>query len=384
MSYSEDNTFEKIMSRMLSNERLENVDKREGSMIYDAIAPCAMELAEAYAIMDILQEQTYLMTATGSNLDKKAYDYGISRIEATKAQRIATFKKYLIENGEYVLDENNEKILVDMDIPIGSRFFVPENQNIIFEYIGVIDGYKILQCESEGTGGNEHIGIVLPLVTISELVESKITSTYKYGEDEETDDNLRERIRKNLIDSPFGGNISDYINRVNAIDGVGNTKVFPAWQQNGSVLLSIVDPTFNPVSNEFIQRIKNQIDPEENTGEGVGIAPIGHYVTVTTPVKTYIDVTLVIDFENGYTVEQIQEDVENKLAEYFYSVRSTFGQDVNLSVYRARIIEKVLELPYVLNVTDVLLNNQATDIVLEDEGLLNKQYLPYLGGVTIE
>ena len=80
----------------------------------------------------------------------------------------------------------------------------------------------------------------------------------------------------------------------------------------------------------------------------------------------------------------MQESIENKIEEYFESVRKLFSQDVNLTIYRARIIEKVLELPEILNVSDVRLNDKFTDITIVDEGLLNKQYLPYVKGVIIE
>jgi uncharacterized phage protein gp47/JayE len=384
MSYSENNSFEKIMSRMLERNELIDVDKRQGSIIYDTLAPCAMELAEAYIMMDILQEQTYLLSATGTNLDKRAYDYGISRMQGSKAQRIGEFKKYLVDEftGEYVLDDNDERILVDMDIPIGSRFMVPDNANIVFKYTGDIDNNKILECESEGTGGNEHIGIILPLVPITDMVEAKITSTYKYGEDEETDDELRLRVQEHITNQAFGGNIADYIEKVNSIDGVGNTKVFPAWEGGGSVLLSVVDPTYNPISSQFADSLKEQIDPED--GNGVGIAPIGHIVTITTPVEETVDVELTLAIEENAVQGEITSEVETVLREYFQSVRKEFAQDVSLAIYRARIIDVLFDnISDILNVTNVLLNNTDADIVYTDEGLIGYQYLPKLGEVTV-
>ena len=55
-----------------------------------------------------------------------------------------------------------------------------------------------------------------------------------------------------------------------------------------------------------------------------------------------------------------------------------------MTIYRARIIEKVLELKEVLNVKDVALNGNFTDVTFIDEGLIGYQYLPYMGEVTIE
>ena len=385
MSYSDDNSFEKIMDRCLGNKILENVDKRPGSIIYDALAPICLELAEAYVKMDIMEEQTFLTTATGINLDKRAFDYGLSRTPATNALRIAEFKKYKMDSGgNFVHDDKGNKILIDMDITEGARFTLPEDSSITFEYIGKTDGYNILKCEQTGTKGNEHVGTILPLIPIKNLIEAKITSTYKPAEDEETDEELRRRVVDSINYSSFGGNIEDYIEKVNAIDGVGNTKVFPAWQYNGSVLLSIVDPIFNPITDEFARNLKEQIDPDESTGQGVGIAPIGHYVTITTPAKKYVNVSMSVELMNTVTLETIKEDIERKISEYFETVRKSFGQNVNLTIYRARIIEKVLELKEVLNVKDVALNGNFTDVIFVDEGLIGYQYLPYMGEVTIE
>lgn len=385
MSYSDDNSFEKIMDRCLGNKILENVDKRQGSIIYDALAPICLELAEAYVKMDIMEEQTFLTTATGINLDKRAFDYGLSRTPATNALRIAEFKKYKMDSdGNFVHDDKGNKILIDMDITEGARFTLPEDSSITFEYIGKTDGYNILKCEQTGTKGNEHVGTILPLIPIKNLIEAKITSTYEPAEDEETDEELRRRVIDSINYSSFGGNIEDYIEKVNAIDGVGNTKVFPAWQYNGSVLLSIVDPIFNPITDEFAKNLKEQIDPDEDTGQGVGIAPIGHYVTITTPAKKYVNISMSVELMNTATLETIKEDIERKISEYFETVRKSFGQNVNLTIYRARIIEKVLELKEVLNVKDVALNGNFTDVTFIDEGLIGYQYLPYMGEVTIE
>jgi uncharacterized phage protein gp47/JayE len=386
MSYSENNTYEKILSRMLEQDVLINMDKREGSVIYDALAPCAMELAEAYLMIDILQEQTYLMTATGSNLDKRVYDYGMSRTTATQALRIGSFKCYKTDDeGEYVLDDDGNKILVDMEIGEGQRFMLPDDSSLTYEYMGKTDGYEILQCEQSGTQGNSYIGQILPITPVNGLIEAKIISTYEYGEDEESDDDLRSRAEEYLNYMPYGGNISDYIEKVNAISGVGNCKVFPAWQYNGSVLISVVDPTYNPVSEEFMKNIKSQIDPEENSGEGVGIAPIGHFVTITTPVEETVNISMTVEYltdaEEGEANQVINEIVE----EYIDSVRRQFAQDVRLSVYRSKIIELVMSGAgdYILNIDTVLLNGNSRDLVWTDEGQIGMQYLPKLGDITI-
>lgn len=384
MSFSENNTFEKIMDRCLANDRLINVDKRMGSIIYDALAPVCMELADAYSKMDILEEQTYLMTATGRNLDKRVYDYGVARRVATQALRIGEFKCYQTDNqGRIVYDENNEPILIDMEIPDGSRFAVPEDETVTFEYVGKTDGYKILQCEQTGTKGNQHIGTILPLVPINGLIEANIVSTFEPAEDDETDEELRLRTKEHLNYLSYGGNIPDYIEKVNSLDGVGNVKVFPAWQYNGSVLLSVVDPLFDPITPEFALNLKEQIDPEDSSGQGVGIAPIGHFVTITTPIKQNVKVSMTIETVVGTEIGEVTEEIETLLEKYFLDTRKSFGQNNTLAIYRSSIIALVKSIPEILNVTDVMLNDLDSDIIYTDEGLIGKQYLPYLSEVVI-
>ena len=385
--YSDGNSFAEILDRSLSNELLINMDKREGSIVYDTLAPVCLELAEAYAKLDILESQLSLLTATGTNLDNRAYEQGMAREQETQAERIGTFKKYQIDEqtGEYVKDELGNKILIDMDIPEGSRFVSPEDDTIIYEYIGKNDeDENILQCETYGSVGNEYIGTILPLIAIPDLVEAKITGTYVPAQDTESDTELRTRVINKLNSLSFGGNIDAYIEKVSSVDGVGTCKVFPAWQYNGSVLLSVVDSNYEPITESFASRIKEEIDPEESSGQGVGFAPIGHYVTITTPIKSNVKVQFHLDLEADVNAGNVQEECEQKIEEYFDSVRHDFGQDKTLGIYRARIIDTILEIPEVLNITDVLLNDMDADIIYTDEGLLEHQYLPYVSEVIIE
>lgn len=376
MGYSDENTYEKILARVLSNDGLANVDKRVGSIVYDAVAPLCLELAEAYAALDMLESQSYLGTATGSNLDKRAYDHGIVRKKATKAQRICEFKKY-------EKDENGDKVLVDMDIPTGTRFSVPDDSTT-FVYLGKIDTHNVVECEQAGTKGNAFLGSILPLNPIQGLATARIVSTYTPGEDDESDDELRERTIENLSTLPFGGNISDYINKVSAINGVGQLKVFPAWRERGAVLLSVVDPQFNPITEEFVQKLKEIIDPEEYTGQGVGTAPIGHVVTVTTPVKKMVDISFTVYIDEKSSVLSVSELARQKIEEYFESVRMGYKQDATLSIFRARISERILAVDGVLNVTDILLNGDDDDIIYKDRNQLGQQFLPYVGEMKVE
>lgn len=407
MSFSSGNSYEEILDRCLAHNGLSDLDKRQGSVIYDALAPLCLELAEAYIKMDIMESENNVLTATGDNLDNVAYNYGLARGEATKAQRIGSFKKYQTDsNGSYVLDSNGKKILIDMEIPYNSRFTVPDNPNLVYDYQGMIDGNRILVCESAGSGGNDYLGMVLPLTPIQDLAKAEITGTLVYGENAETDEEFRKRIRNYITNIAFGGNIQDYRDKVLSMEGTGAVKVFPAWNGGGTVLLSIVSSDFTPMTTEALARIKNVLDPDESTGQGYGLAPIGHFVTVTTPTEVTLDVSVsatIAGSENigssSTVTNAASKQIKSVVTAYIKEVRSNFGQYEDgsfdykiLAVYRSRIVQEVLanvKSVTNMNLNEVSLNGDSNDISYTDVAEVGKQYLPklrnvYVNGILVE
>lgn len=61
--YSDQMTFEFILDRMLDRVP-DTVDKREGSIIYDALAPAAAELAKTYMELDVVMDEAFVDTAS--------------------------------------------------------------------------------------------------------------------------------------------------------------------------------------------------------------------------------------------------------------------------------------------------------------------------------
>ena len=93
-------TYDLILKRMLDAVP-NDVDKREGSIIYDALAPAALELVNMYVQLDNVLNETFADTASREFLIRRASERGITPEPATKA----------ILKGQF-----------NMDIPIGSRF----------------------------------------------------------------------------------------------------------------------------------------------------------------------------------------------------------------------------------------------------------------------
>ena len=67
--------FKDILSRMLAAVP-DELDKREGSIIYDALAPAALALAEQYNMLTQLADMFFADTAAGEWLDRVAGNFG--------------------------------------------------------------------------------------------------------------------------------------------------------------------------------------------------------------------------------------------------------------------------------------------------------------------
>lgn len=354
-SYSQNNTFDDILARMLA--RVDNsLDKREGSIIYDALAPAAAELAQCYLSLDIYQDQTNLMTATGINLDNRAFDFGLTRYPASKAIVVIEIKNM---NNQY------------MNVDIGTRFSTPtSNGGIIFKILRLKsisqDGRYLAECETEGEVGNAYTGTVLPLQSINNLGSATITEIHTRGENTESDDAFRQRTIDFIQCKPFGGNIADYTQLVNSQNGVAECKIFPVWNGGGSVKVAILGPGHTIPSSDLVNEVQRIIDP--TGGYGLGLAPIGHIVTVVAPTEDQITVTASLVLVNNVELQDIESSVKQKIKDYIYEVQSEFPKSDTLTVYTSRMIAAILNVSQVRSVTSLTINGEAEDYVIELDG----------------
>lgn len=336
----EDITYEVILQRML--DRVPNIfDKREGSIIYDALAPAAVELQNMYIELDWILNQSFADTAQREYLVRRCAERGIIPKPATKA----------ILQGEF-----------NIDVPIGSRFSLDDLNYKSIEKIE--DGIFRLECETAGNIGNQQLGRLIPIDYIDGLTSAELTTVLIPGENEESTEDLRKRYFDSFQLQPFGGNISDYKYKVKSLDGVGGVKVYPVWNGGGTVKLVIIDSEFNEPSPELIDAVQSAIDPIQNQGIGIGIAPIGHIVTVEGVTEEIIDVEMTITYQNGWTWEDIESYVYEVIDDYFYELASDWENQNNLVVRISQIETRILNVGGVLDIANTTINGLTQNFVL--------------------
>lgn len=365
-------SFNYLMEKALSNIP-DTLDKRQGSVIYDALAPACYELAEFYMQLKDLLKNTYLETATGEYLDLRVVEQNIQRYPASYATKQGTF-----------LDSLGAPIA----IPIGSRFSTISNSSSLNYAVTelITPGNYKLVCETLGTAGNSYTGNLLPLSNIPGLQSSTMSTLLVPARDEETDDELKTRYLETINEKPFGGNIAQYDYEIKSIEGVGSCRVYPTWNGGGTVKCSVIDAQFNRLTPEFIATIQELIDPQAIPGGGLGIAPIGHQVTIVTPSNLTINVAATVTLAAGVTIGQIQSAVEDAIYDYLLSLREEWGTEsdmatYSLAVYLSRINVAILSVSGINNVVGTTLNGAALDITLLENS--TTQQLPVLGTVVL-
>ncbi len=327
-------TYEDILERMLDNVPTD-VDKREGSVIYDALAPCAAELAQMYAELEQFRDECFADTASRPFLIRRAAERGLSPKSATYAVLSAEF---------------------NVSVPVGARFSLDG-----LNYAVTDD--NVVTCETAGAEGNRHFGQALPIDFIEGLETAKITALLIPGEDEEDTETFRQRYFGGMSEQAFGGNITDYKQKANALDGVGGVKVYPVWDGGGTVKLVLISSDWNAPSAELIDSVQTAIDPTRD-GRGIGIAPIGHIVTVIGADEVSVNISAKITWEEGWDYAAAKDGIEEAVDGVLLALRQSWADNSALIVRVSRIEQAILGCAGVVDIAETALNGSAANLVL--------------------
>lgn len=347
----ENMTYEFILQRMLSRVP-SSIDRREGSVIFDAIAPAAAELAQMYIEADVILNETFADTASRDSLIKRASERGITPNQATNA----------------IL-----KGIFNINVPIGSRFSLGKLNYVVIEKDKDLE-FK-LKCESKGTEGNLLFGTLIPIDYIDGLESAMLTEVIIPGEDEEDTEELRTRYFSTLDLKAFGGNVTDYNEKVNGLQGVGGVKVYPTWNGGGTVKLVIINSEYKKPSDELVEYIQNEVDPVGKQGNGIGIAPIGHTVTVLGIGQQEINITTKITYQAGWEWIDVKGYAEEAIDKYFLELCQLWSESECLIVRISQLETRLLNVAGVVDISGTTINGVEQNLVLD------KDFIPVRGEI---
>lgn len=370
----EEYTFENILERMLDRVS-DDTDKREGSVIYDALAPAAVELQLMYIELDNMLRQCFADTADRTYLILRAKERGMEPYPATAAVLKGVF----------------EPATADVE---GKRFNLDSLNYVAGELLE--DGTRAVYCETPGTEGNYHFGTLLPLEYIEGLASAAITGILTEGSDEEDTEDFRERYLESLSSQAFGGNVADYKEKIRelnnsediaALGGIGQIRIYSAdqWNGGGTVKVVITPREGNIATPELINALQEYLDPIENTGKGMGIAPVGHIVTVAGAGEETIDISLSLTLKDGYSGEILTPYIKSAIEESFDELNLQWediydGGDDGITIVVSYLAGVIQAVPGIVSITNINVGGS----VFGESLVLDRDKFAKLGTLNVE
>lgn len=332
--------YGQILSSMLDGIP-DDLDKREGSIIYNALAPTALMIAQQNYLLGLLFNLLFPDTSEAEWLNRVTEEFGVSRETATFAVRKL---KATSRTGE------------SLDLPVGSRFAIEGLTFAVTEKME--EGVCQAVCEQSGTQGNQYSGEILPLDNIDHLGTVTLEGEPLIpARDEETDEELRERFFRTVRRNPYGGNIADYEEKILEIDGVGGVKIFNAAVMGpGQVGIIIGNEQQRPASEELVEQVKELV-----ATDGEGIAPVGHHPVVRSVKSLSVNVSAALRLKTGVSLETVQSSVKQAIEAYIQSI----GFEDTILFY-ARLFADIIDSHTgIVDVESVTINGKAGNIPLD-------------------
>lgn len=366
----EHKTFENILSDMLTyvNGIDSELDTRTGSIIYNALAPIALELETAYHEMDMILNESFLETASKEYLVKHGNQLGLEINEATYAHFKGEFDINVEVGSRFNLDKFNYNVISKLSSPDG------ENPYYTCELI----------CETAGSEPNSYLGDLTPITYVGNISHAKLTSVLIYGEDEEDTEAFRYRLQTHVKKPPINGNVSQYDEWLSEYGGIGKYRVIPCWNGVNTVKLLILNSENKAASEEFITQVQNYFDPpnsviEDSTGDptypqgrgmGNGKAPIGSIVTVDTIHEVPVIINCVVTLNNGYaSTITAQKAVEEYLNSISLNSNVIAYMPIAAVIYNDESVKDVVSLSISVNgtVMDTNLSRFVSSVTIGDD-----------------
>lgn len=291
----------------------------------------------------------------------------------------------------------------------------------------------LAQCLIAGSTGNVPADSIIKMpYTIPGIIEITNEAPFQGGYDKETKEHLIQKYLDNLQKPVASLNIYHYEKWANECAGVGKAIIKPTWNGNLTVKVLIVDAQYEAADSTLINLVQRYIDPfgyqvvlgdsigyvqtkgsigeavangetvytdctlstpkasangsdyfyqseiKEGWGEGNGQAPIGANCSVDTMSNKNISISLKIKMKDGGVWENVKNDAQTAVKEYFRDVVRTLERNKTSYVSYAKINTAIMGAEDVLDISELKINNDVNNIELLNNNSVTE--IPYLYG----
>jgi uncharacterized phage protein gp47/JayE len=335
-------SYESIMAEMME-DMPDGVDTSEGSLIFNACAKIAVRIAEWASYWEPIEKNMYIDTADFEHLIRWGNDRGI-------AVNYATFAEF--------------KAQFNLAVEIGERF----NAGVYnYTVLDVLDEEKHIYrvvCDTAGKDANEIFADLIPIDYIEGFEEGHILECTKQGTDMENMEAYRERLRVSLYNQGSGGNREWYTSKIKQYAGVGGVKLARVKTPQDVIHATVISSAFARPAADFIDGLQSYLDPVVNSGEGYGLAPIGHRVTVSAVDETTVNITTNITYEDGVEYADVGTQINQAIEAYLLSLRKTWEVSGAITVRIVQIEAALVAIQGIVDVAGTQINGSESNLIL--------------------
>ncbi|MGN1131684.1 MAG: baseplate J/gp47 family protein [Ruminococcus sp.] len=345
-------SYDEILSRMESAyEEKTSVIPDENSDTGIRLRVLAGEIFNIGTELEWFKRQMFPSTATGNYLDYHAKERGLSRRGSNCASGYVYFTL------EYAID-------TDVTIPSGTKLTTLGKNPLRFVTTGtgVIKSgttYTKVHTVAEKGGKEYNVpanAICAAITTIKNINVIKNLEPMTGGTDEESDDELRERLLYLYRNHNNGTNIAYYKALAESVDGVHSAGVVPRNRGVGTVDIFIAKDA-STADSALISKVQSIVSTQREVNVDA---------TVLSASTAYVNVGVAIEVEQGYDSDEVKSNCDAVVREYVASL------GVGKSCFMSRVGEKIQNVEGVLRYQfdpdisfDVVVDNKAFPIVRE-------------------
>lgn len=337
----EDQTKETILDRMLELIPSE-LDKRQGSIIYDMLSPASIELALAYINLGLVLDKGFANTAYGEFLDRRASELGVYRKESVKSKGFVTVKGV-----EGTVIAKGQRFSTDTAIPI---YFV-SLEDVVIGSGGTIK--VAIEAEEAGASGNVAANtIILTVGNITGVTNVTNELATDGGADEESDSSLYARYNERIATPSASGNAAEYRKWAKEVNGVADAKVYPLWNGSGTVKVIVLDSNYSAPTPQLKKEVEAYIESQR---------PVGAEVTVAGAVEVPINITIKATLTSYGVSESVKASIQKGLTAYFSSLAFK-----DALVRYTQIQRVILDVSEIVDYSELLVNGGTSNIEITD------------------
>lgn len=338
--YSEQNTNEIIIERLLE-QITKDIDMSEGSFTRDILSVVSNEMEQAYINLDTVLDVVFAQTSYNEYLDKRVEEFGIFRKQGTKATGTVTLtgdSGTLVLKGFGVETEDGLKFYTTEEVTIGTG--------------GSVD-VKV-EAEDVGTAYNVPANTIILLSKNTDGVDNvNNTNPLSNGVNTESDEDLFDRFKLKVQTPATSGNANHYKLWALEVTDIGEAKVFPLWNGDGTVKVVVINSNRRAVTSTKVTEVANHIEEER---------PIGATVTVKSASEVTVNVDFTATLDSNYTQAEAEQNVINNLTEYLKNI--AFKQDY---VSYGLVGSEVINSNGIADYSNLLINNTSSNIAVGSE-----------------